>query len=346
MIIRDAAVALAAQSQQQARTIRHEQMRLWTGSLPQAASAHPRSPAVDQLALSVDARQAAQANRAEEVIDPVETNPKLRLLLLMIEKLTGQKIKTLHLDELTGHASASAGTSAQQTATAAQAQAGWGMTYDARRTYDEQAALSLSARGIAVTADGQQIAFDLDLSATRAFHSEQEVHLRAGDAPLTDPLVVNLQGLTASLTEQRFDFDLNADGQVERIPFLQPGSGFLVRLLNGQQTVRDGAQLFGPRTGDGLVELAAHDADGNGWIDEGDMIYHDLAIWTKDADGADTVTGLQDAGVGALYLGSVCAKFTHKSAETNAVQGETNRLGLYLHENGIPGSLQQLDLAG
>lgn len=329
MIIRDAQVAMAARDRQQVRVEHTESLRMRGGGRTSA-------PTADRLALS----GTEPAREAGTVSDPLVTDPKLRLLIALIEEMTGYKIRTVNLQDCRMSADEQAASTQQ---TNIQPAAGWGLTYDARTTYDESQSLSFSANGVAVTADGRQFNFQLDLQAMRAFHLEEELHLRAGDAAATDPLAINLQGLVSQLTEETYDFDLNADGRAEQIAFLQPGSGFLAHLRNGLRKVENGSQLFGPQTGNGLAELAAHDADGNGWIDAGDPIYRELAIWTKDADG-DHLTDLPDAGVGAIYRGSVRAKFDLKSAETNALQGKTNRVGVYLREDGSAGSVQQIDL--
>jgi hypothetical protein len=93
---------------------------------------------------------------------------------------------------------------------------------------------------------------------SRTYHEETNVSLRLGDAARkTDPLVLNFAGTAAQLTDQRFSFDLNADGSDEQINFVTPGSGFLVFDRNQDGKVNNGSELFGPTTGDGFQELAA-----------------------------------------------------------------------------------------
>jgi len=66
--------------------------------------------------------------------------------------------------------------------------------------------------------------------------SEESVSIRAGDAALTDPLVINYAGPAADLTSAKFSFDLDADGTDDHISFVSPGSGVLTLdlIMTGQ----------------------------------------------------------------------------------------------------------------
>jgi hypothetical protein len=85
--------------------------------------------------------------------------------------------------------------------------------------------------------------------------------------------------------------------------------------------------LFGPTTENGFGELSAYDEDGNDFIDEGDSIYQQLRIWQKDADGEDRLIALGQAGVGAIYLGSVATPFQVKDID-NQLLGAVQHRGL------------------
>jgi hypothetical protein len=177
----------------------------------------------------------------------------------------------------------------------------------------------------------------------RSFSSSASISLRAGDA-LLDPLVINFNGPAAMLTDQKFSFDLNADGNNEAMPFVQGGSGILAFDRNGDGRVNNGSELFGPLTGNGFAELSKYDADGNGWIDEKDEVYQQLSIWTKATDGTDILMGLKASGVGAIFTGYADTSFALKD-DANNLRGQIRRTGLYLNETGKAGSIQQLDVA-
>ncbi len=297
-----------------------------TLSRPAAASASA-IPAqhVDKVQLS----PLAGASAASSYDNLDDMDPKLRLAILILESLLGHKIK---LYRAQGGACAVAASSAQAAAQAAPAAPEIRQRTEIR---SESEQVSFQAQGVAETSDGRSIQFSVSLNLERQLHS---VSTTVGPAAV-DPLVVNFGGAPARLTEAKVAFDLNADGREESISFLADGSGFLAIDSNGDGKVNDGRELLGPQTGDGFAELAAYDADGNGWIDESDPVFTSLRIWT--ADGLST---LLDKGIGAIATASVGTPFAIKDSD-NQLQGELRATGVYLSENGSAGTVQQVDLA-
>lgn len=206
---------------------------------------------------------------------------------------------------------------------------------------DEREATDFSAKGTVKTADGREIDFALDLAMCRQFSCTRE-QLETGKAVFKDPLVINYAGKAAELTDARFNFDLDADGADESLPILGKGSGYLVFDANGDGCIKDGRELFGATgeyAGNGFADLAAHDADRNGWIDEADPVFAALGVWFPDG----RITPLKATGVGALNLASADTPFALRDVN-NAALGQVWRSGVYLNENGSAGTLQQIDL--
>lgn len=114
---------------------------------------------------------------------------------------------------------------------------------------------------------------------------------------------------------------------------------------NRDGKINDGSELFGAKSGDGFADLAVFDMDGNGWIDEKDEIFNHLRIWTKDESGNDKLVALGVAGVGAIYLGHVASKFSLNSEKDNKTNAVVRESGIFLHEDGQAGVIQQVDLA-
>lgn len=195
--------------------------------------------------------------------------------------------------------------------------------------------------GIIKTADGKTIDFSLNLDMCRDYSCERKYE-ESGSMVLHDPLVINFEGEAAELNGDRFDFDLDSDGKVERIPGLGTGSGFLVLDRNGNGKVDNGGELFGSKTGDGFAELAKLDSDGNGWLDEADPEFANLRLWHGGKD--EGLAGLEEKGIGALWLGSADSAFDLKD-KANQLLGEIRATGLYLTEEGRMGTVQQVDLA-
>lgn len=202
---------------------------------------------------------------------------------------------------------------------------------------------AFSAQGIAVTADGRQIGFNVSVEMTRAFEGAYE-SISEESYIVTDPLVINLDSDTVNVTDQKFLFDIDADGTKDEISFVGEGSGFLALDKNNDGVINDGRELFGTRSGNGFRDLAAYDKDKNGWIDEADEVFDKLIIWTKDESGEDKMMSLKEAGVGAIYLGSSSTEFSLNNAGTNESNAIIRRTGIYLKENGEAGTVQHVDL--
>ncbi len=281
---------------------------------------------------------------AESSTVSAQDQMKITLLETFIEKLTGKKIK-LHLPKLNlkDCKEIKAIKTPGQLSGQSTPRVGWGIRYDYQETHLEQERMSFSAQGLVTTKDGQRIAIDLSLTMSREFASHTEVHLRAGDAPI-DPLVVNFAGTAAELTTTKFSFDLDANGTLEQISFLKPNSGFLALDQNNDGVINDGSELFGPQSGDGFADLAHYDLDANGWIDENDPIFDRLQIWTKNEQGEDQLFALGQKGIGAIYLGNTATPFAMKDT-ANQLNGEVQKSGIFLNENGTAGTIQHINLA-
>lgn len=223
-----------------------------------------------------------------------------------------------------------------------------GSTQTMRQTsyfvYQEDETTSFSAKGTAVTADGRSIDFDIGLTMSRSFTQAAASYVDFNQPVLCDPLVINLNNNAATVTDQKFFFDLDGDGEEEEISRLNAGSGYLALDKNGDGVINDGTELFGTASGNGFADLAQYDEDGNGWIDEADAIFSKLKVWVMDENGKSKLLDLKEAGVGAMYLGYQDTDFSQKDSHnnTNAVIRKT---GLFLYENGNSGTMQQLDLA-
>lgn len=208
--------------------------------------------------------------------------------------------------------------------------------------FHEQEHTAYSAQGMALTADGRQIGFNVTVEMSRAFEAKYQNYTEE-EYIVTDPLVINLDSDVADVTDQKFMFDIDADGVRDEISFTTKGSGFLALDKNSDGVINDGSELFGTKSGDGFRDLAAYDADKNGWIDEGDEVFADLKIWTKDDNGEDKLLSLKEAGVGAIYLASNNTEFslTDDQNNTNAIIRKT---GIFLKETGQVGTVQHVDL--
>lgn len=324
-----------------------ESLKMWVGPRrPVFPGESERSaPPADVVRISDAGRQAQAGESVEETAeDALDGDPRMQLLRTMLEILTGERVRIVSASQLRTHGhTPDVATPAAANASPPQA-AGFGVEYDFHESRTEIEQTAFSASGSVTTSDGREIAFQLDLSMSRSYHEESNVSLRLGDAARkTDPLVLNFAGTAAQLTDQRFAFDLDSDGQTEQINFVAPGSGFLVFDRNADGKVNNGTELFGPASNDGFAELSVLDSDQNGWIDENDPAFTALRIWTKDNDGNDQLSTLGTAGVGAIALTRVSTPFQLKT-NANELLGEIRSSGIFLQENGAAGTIQQIDL--
>lgn len=193
------------------------------------------------------------------------------------------------------------------------------------------------------TADGRSINFNIEFSMSRAF-TEKFNSISVEEMIVCDPLIINLNDNNVSVTDQKYRFDLDADGKEEEISFAGKGSGFLALDKNHDGRINDGTELFGTKSGDGFGDLAAYDEDGNGWIDENDSVYNDLKVWMKDDEGNDRLVSIKKADVGAIYLGSAETQFNLNNEE-NKTNGVLRKTGVFLHESdGRVGTVSHVDL--
>ena len=211
-------------------------------------------------------------------------------------------------------------------------------------TYAEAEETSFSTTGRVRTADGREIEFGIEMSMSRSFYAEYSQEFTRIEPNLMDPLVINLDGDVTGVSDQKFFFDLDCDGEKDEINSLSSGNGFLALDKNDDGVINDGSELFGANTGDGFKELGTYDLDKNGWIDEADEIYQHLRVWTKDESGNDRLFTLKEAGGGAICLKASGTEFSLKDHD-NSTKARVRSSGFFLHENGIPGMVQQLDMA-
>ncbi len=345
MIIENSYIEMSSARTYREELIKEEYSKTWIGSAPTESDKEQtlsQLPAQDSVEISAAAEEAQKREFRFELSQ--EDKYKISLLKSLLEAFTGKRMKfylPMNMDaEAKGKIDSVQKSVPQQINIQ---RAGWGLEYDYYESYSESEQTSFSAAAVVKTADGREINVSLNLNMSRSFSSYTELHIRAGDAQLTDPLVINFDGPAASLTERNFEFDLDSDGEMDIISFLNPGSGFLALDLNGDGIINDGRELFGPQNGDGFVQLAEYDEDGNGWIDENDSVFDRLRIWTKDSQGNNVLIGLGQKDIGAICLTNIDTSFALKNSN-NELNGQVTSSSIFLRENGTAGSIQQLDL--
>lgn len=214
--------------------------------------------------------------------------------------------------------------------------------YSSTSSYYEMEKTSFKTTGTVVTADGREINFGVDVSMSREFYSQTTTNFST-NLQYIDPLVINLDSNPTSVSDLKFEFDLDCDGKKENISILNKGTGFLALDKNENGEIDDGSELFGTSSQDGFRDLAEYDLDGNGWIDEADDIFDKLKIWQVNEDGSKNLYTLKEKGVGAICLKNVNTQFSLND-ENNNTNACVRKSGVFLFENGKSGTLSHIDM--
>ncbi len=356
-------LALYADRSALTRQQESETLRAWRGERPdfekmESAIANisnagreflSRMSAVLPAPTFAEAETATQTSAIEAASDAADNDPFLSLVKQMVELITGKEVRVFDMKAFSTemrHVEARSSATTESLQAARNGRTGYGIEYDYHAVREEFEQTSFSAEGVIRTTDGQEISFSLDLDMTRYYREESSVSLRAGDAVRKDPLVVNFGGTAAQLAsqpEQRFRFDLDGDGKKELLPLFASGSGYLALDRNHNGLIDAAGELFGPSTDNGFAELARLDGDRSGWIDENDAAFESLLVWTPATEGAGDLRSLADLDIGALGLHHLATPFALRGS-ANEDMGQVRASGLYLKNDGKPGTLQEIDL--
>lgn len=221
----------------------------------------------------------------------------------------------------------------------------WGEEITLIDFYQESERSTFTSCGLVSTQDGRNINFNISVTMSRSFLSYTAASIDYVAASFVDPLIINLKEDAVTVSDQKFLFDIDTDGELDNISLLSQYCGFLALDRNEDGTINDGSELFGVKSQDGFAELAVFDMDHNHWIDEKDEIFNRLRIWHKDDTGRDELVALGVAGIGAIYLGTKETQFSLNHMVTNAANAKIQKTGIYLKEDGIVGTIQHVDFA-
>jgi len=219
-----------------------------------------------------------------------------------------------------------------------------GITINRVFAFESNTDIQMNTLGSVTTEDGREIDFLLELNYQRDMQVTQTSQFN-GNRNLIDPLVINLTGGPAELSDRYFEFDLDGDGHNENLHQTAAGTGFLVFDKNENGMIDDGSEMFGPQTGYGFAELSAYDEDGNGWIDENDSIFAQLAFMDFNESGEQQLQDLSTVGLGAIALKSMAMDFDLYDSQGN-FQAQVARSGVALMESGAAVSIQEIYYPG
>ncbi len=210
--------------------------------------------------------------------------------------------------------------------------------------YESEQQSTLTIEGNLQLADNRNVDFVVHTRMDSSLQFQSGSGQFASTAVRTDPLIINLHGGAAQLTDTAFSFDIDGDGSRESVSFATGGSGFIAFDRNGDNRINDGSELFGSRSGDGFADLAQHDDDGNGFIDSNDAIFAQLKFYSRNEDGSETLQSLGSAGVAAIGLQNADSPALIRGSAAQEL-GSVRSTGVFVMESGAVGTVQQVDLA-
>ncbi|HAU84669.1 MAG TPA: hypothetical protein DCW90_03930, partial [Lachnospiraceae bacterium] len=157
-----------------------------------------------------------------------------------------------------------------------------------------------------------------------------------------DPIVLDLNGdgvKTISLGNGvNFDFDSN--GFKEKMGWVGPGDGLLVRDVDGDGIINTGNELFGNETllndgnaaANGFLALADYDENGDGIIDENDSVFSELRVWKDDNQNGITDEGelltMEEAGIKGIHTAYTDSDLIDENGSAH------NQIGTFIKTDG------------
>jgi len=208
-----------------------ESLKTWVGNVRPVFEGETQNTIQDNgasLEISDEAKKLQECNCNNKVNSEDETASeqdmvKIKLIETFVEFFTGKKIK-IRIPNFKSKDNQEIKISQTSDGVQAQRRSGWGLEYEFHETKYESEKTTFASKGIIKTCDGKEINFTIDLSMSREFMQQTDISLRAGDAKLVDPLVINFGGNSASLTQTKFSFDLDVDGNNDQISFVSENS--------------------------------------------------------------------------------------------------------------------------
>jgi hypothetical protein len=152
-----------------------ENLRAWLDAPANNAAPNSQqaiSPAAVQVTLSAAGKQqqASEAAATGSAMQDVANDPKLQILILLIEKMTGQKVRIFDASQLQAPATVQvADPNAASPSPPPPPSAGFGVDYSKVTQYSESEQTTMQASGVIHTTDGKEIQFSLNLTMQRQY---------------------------------------------------------------------------------------------------------------------------------------------------------------------------------
>jgi len=308
-------------------------MKVAAHSLSLDAASHHYRGEEEKLTLASSVQPFQQIGEgAGTADDPLAgIDPKLRITVLLLEALTGQKISltAFHTNSKVSDTANTASVSRESSPI---------LEYQYHK--EELNSMNFSADGKVLLEDGNMKTFSLSIKWEQSFSESLRLRIQDGKV-LTDPLVISLDG-TQPLSSNAFAFNLNGKSD-QSLPYLNGRAGYLAYDANQDGKITSGSELFGPKSGKGFMELSAYDEDQNGWIDSNDSFFKQLRVWTITED-SESLLSLEEVGIGAISLQTANVDFTLKRTIDDPI-AHYKKASVAVGENGEAYGMFEIDVA-
>lgn len=127
--------------------------------------------------------------------------------------------------------------------------------------------------------------------------------------PYTDPVILDAGGDGIMMNAATVNFDLNADGIAEALPWAASTDPLLVMDIDSDGRISNGSELIDLTDSGAPLNLLTMDDNGDGKIDGNDNAYWNLEIWSdRNQDGyasAEERKSLSDIGIVSIDLNPI-----------------------------------------
>ena len=163
-----------------------ESLRVWVDP---PASARPPPPDAMQVTLSAAAqeKQVAENGAIDHSMHDVENDPRMQLIILMVEHMTGRRVRLYDAGQFRQTRTADTPAPPSGNTPAPAPRAGFGVAYDKLVSYQESEQTVMQATGVVRTSDGREIEFSLKLTMQRQYSETTGASVRTGSGPSRQP---------------------------------------------------------------------------------------------------------------------------------------------------------------
>ena len=183
--------------------------------------------------------------------------------------------------------------------------------------------------------------YNVNLTHKHTSYSKMEISA----ATLKDPLLVQFDSQALGEIKGEKAFDINQDKTLDKLPIFSGDIGYLVYDQNDNQQADNGSELFGPKTGQGFMELAQLDSNNNGFIDVEDQAFEQLYIWqpNENSSQVEQWLSLKEAKIQAISLSAINTPFTFYD-HNGEVQAQLRQSSFAISDEGYGRGVHQVDV--